>query len=358
MGIAVYLQLLSIFSEGSLVETGSANRKNPLVSAIVSTFNSERFIRGKLEDLLAQTIAQRLEIIVVNSGSLQDEDSVVKHYLKTYPSIKYIRTEHRETIYKAWNRGIAISSGKYLTNTNTDDRLRPDALEEMSDFLEHHSQYAVVYGDQYITNVENQPFSQCRSRPVFGRLPFSRIRFLSGFCLGSQPMWRASLHHEANLWFDESLEVAGDYDFFCQVAERFNFFFLNEVLGSYYLSENKSNKEHLNSALTDSESYLVQDKYARRYIAALRPEERKRLQRNLLFRCAVPKIFYSVVHRLLGGAKSKILPKLFWCWFASVVFEASGNRHLAIALCKPYLKNPFAALIRRQYDRLLTGTAQ
>ena len=40
-----------------------------LVSAIVSTYNAEKFIRGCLEDLENQTIADRLEIVVVNSGS-------------------------------------------------------------------------------------------------------------------------------------------------------------------------------------------------------------------------------------------------------------------------------------------------
>ena len=37
---------------------------NLFLPAIVSTYNSERFIRGCLEDLEAQTIADRLEIIV------------------------------------------------------------------------------------------------------------------------------------------------------------------------------------------------------------------------------------------------------------------------------------------------------
>ena len=53
-----------------------------LVSAIVSTYNSERFIRGCLEDLENQTIADRLEIVVVNSGSEQNEDRIIKEFQK------------------------------------------------------------------------------------------------------------------------------------------------------------------------------------------------------------------------------------------------------------------------------------
>ncbi len=81
-------------------------------------------MRGCLEDLENQTIADKIEIIVVDSGSEQDEESIVKEFQRKYSNIKYIRTEKRETVYEAWNRGIKSSSGKYITNANTDDRLR------------------------------------------------------------------------------------------------------------------------------------------------------------------------------------------------------------------------------------------
>ena len=64
---------------------------NLFLPAIVSTYNSERFIRGCLEDLEAQTIADRLEIIVVNSGSEQNEEAIVKEFQKKYSNIKYIK---------------------------------------------------------------------------------------------------------------------------------------------------------------------------------------------------------------------------------------------------------------------------
>ena len=75
-----------------------------LVSALVSTYGSERFIRGCLADLEAQTIADRVEIIVVDSCSPQNERAVVEEFQPQYDNIKYIRTERRETVYHAWNR--------------------------------------------------------------------------------------------------------------------------------------------------------------------------------------------------------------------------------------------------------------
>ena len=81
-----------------------------------------------------QTIADKLEIIVVNSGSEQNEESVVKEFQKKYGNIVYIKTE-REGLYRAWNRAIKVASGQFLTNANTDDRHRKDALEVMVNML-------------------------------------------------------------------------------------------------------------------------------------------------------------------------------------------------------------------------------
>ncbi len=128
---------LSVASGQTDQTNNEADSNEYLVSAIVSTYNSERFIRGCLEDLECQTIADRLEIVVVNSGSQQNEEAVIREFQEKYSNIKYIKTDQRETVYAAWNRGIQAATGKYITNANTDDRHRKDALEVMVKFFRH-----------------------------------------------------------------------------------------------------------------------------------------------------------------------------------------------------------------------------
>ena len=130
----------------------------PLVSAIVSTYNNERFMEGRLRDLVAQTLGDRLEIIVVDSGSQGNEGAIVKRFMEKHSNIRYIRTEERERIYQAWNRGIRAARGKYVTSANTDDRLRPDALEILASELDAHPEMALAYADFFITNTENEEF--------------------------------------------------------------------------------------------------------------------------------------------------------------------------------------------------------
>jgi glycosyltransferase involved in cell wall biosynthesis len=88
----------------------------PIVTAIVSTYSAERFIKGCMDDLVAQTIFDKMEVLVIDSGSPESESRVCAEFAARYPDqIVLIRTE-REPLYVAWNRGIKMARGRYLTN--------------------------------------------------------------------------------------------------------------------------------------------------------------------------------------------------------------------------------------------------
>jgi glycosyltransferase involved in cell wall biosynthesis len=173
-------------NEGS-VSAVVGSRDEYLVSAIVSTYNAQDFLSGCLNDLEQQTIADRLEIIVVNSGSQQNEEAIVHRYQQQYDNIVYIKTEQREGIYSAWNRAVKVARGQFLTNANTDDRHRPDAMEIMAKTLQANPDTALVYGDQIRTDTPNESFANHHGTEMLRRSDYSRERLLLGCCVGSQP---------------------------------------------------------------------------------------------------------------------------------------------------------------------------
>jgi GT2 family glycosyltransferase/Flp pilus assembly protein TadD len=203
-----------------------------LVTAIVSTYNSEKYLRGCLEDLKAQTISDQLEIVVVDSGSEQNESTIVNEFQKDSSNIKYIRTEKRETVYQAWNRGVRAASGRYLTNANTDDRHRPDAFEIMVQVLNKNPTVGAVYADTLITDAENETFEDNTATQYFSRPNFTLRQILLFNFFGPQPMWRRSVHRKIG-YFDEHFAVAADYDFFIRLSHEFGALHIGEILGLY-----------------------------------------------------------------------------------------------------------------------------
>ena len=237
-----------------------------LVSTIISTYNAEKFIRGCLDDLENQTIADRLEIIVVNSGSQENEEEIIRRYQNKYDNIVYIKTEQREGIYTAWNRAVEIARGKFLTNANTDDRHREDALEIMANMLLANPDVALVYADQICTDTINATFANHNVKEQTTRPDYTPQRLLFGNCTGSQPMWRKSLHNDLG-YFDDTLTCAGDWDFWLRIAGKYKLAHIPEFLGLYY--HNELGIEHGRKIHSLYERYIVGKRYGNPYISVI-----------------------------------------------------------------------------------------
>lgn len=232
------------------------------VSAIVSTYNSEEFIEGCLIDLTNQTLFKKgeLEIIVINSGSQQNEDTIVKKFLERFENIKYIKTENREGIYSAWNRGVKAASGKYLTNANTDDRHHPEAIEILKNELDKNPDVDLVYSDFYLTHTPNQQFENAKIDQEIIRPDFKPEIMHTGCYMGPQPVWRADVHKKIG-YFNEAYKSSGDYEFWSRMVfvNGSKLKRVNKILGLYYY--NQSGIELGNVSRSTFETNILIDAY-------------------------------------------------------------------------------------------------
>lgn len=212
------------------------------VSAICSVRNGQAFIRGRLDDLMAQTLYKegRLEIIVVDSASTDTTPLILeREYL---PYITLIQTPFRESMYAAWNRAIRLAQGAYIVPANVDDRLRDDALEVMAACLDQDHTVDMVCPDSYVTSVANATWTQglatlSHEAPyTTGRLDFVNSPHPQTIqCkIGNTPMWRKSLHQDIG-YLDPSYLIAGDYEWALRLeAYKRGIAWLPEVLGLFY----------------------------------------------------------------------------------------------------------------------------
>jgi ADP-heptose:LPS heptosyltransferase/GT2 family glycosyltransferase/Flp pilus assembly protein TadD/ubiquinone/menaquinone biosynthesis C-methylase UbiE len=235
------------------------------VSAIVSVFNSGKFINGCLEDLVSQTLFDKgmLEIVIVNCGDDKVDEREIQKYKSKYKNIVYIKNDVKIGIYKAWNIGIKAASGNFITNANTDDRHKRDAFEKMLAVFDKYEDIDLVYADVYRTEKINDVFNSITPKSLIKWMDFDKDLLLFGCYMGPQPMWKKSLHDKYG-YFNENLEVVGDYEFWLRVSQESIFYHLNEILGLYYFSPNSA--EHRNKLLTDRENIAVQRKYISKYI--------------------------------------------------------------------------------------------
>jgi GT2 family glycosyltransferase len=225
-------------AQAAPVESDRSETSAPLVSVVVSAYESEAFMRECLEDLVQQTIMDHMEIIVVDAASPQDEGRIVKEFQARYQNIHYIRTPARIGVYTAWNIAIRRAKGRYITPFSTNDRLRPDAYEILSESLNDHPDVSLVYGDTYLTDLPHQTFERHHRIGVWHWPEYSYEYLLTHCTIGPHPMWRRQLHETVG-YFDESYIALGDQDFWIRLGARHHMLHIPIVTGLYWRSTDR-----------------------------------------------------------------------------------------------------------------------
>lgn len=101
-----------------------------LVSAIIPTYNRERYLPAALDSALRQDY-RPVEVIVVDDGSTDDTARLVR----SHAGVRY-HYQPNQGPAAARNAGVAISRGALLAFLDSDDLWMPDKLRLQVEFLE------------------------------------------------------------------------------------------------------------------------------------------------------------------------------------------------------------------------------
>ena len=207
------------------------------VGAVVSAYYCAPFLKGRLDNLAAQTLAEApgaLELVVVCQENSEEQRITEKwrddrwfHGLEG-PDVKICLTKDVPSVYAAWNYGIGNVLADYVTNANADDRLDPNALEVLAAALDEHEHSAVAFGNHRIVRGVDGP--QVGTFSARGTQYYDLLRQCF---VGPFPMWRGDLHQRYG-WFDEDLLIAGDYDFWLRLAKAGeHLLHVDQIVGDY-----------------------------------------------------------------------------------------------------------------------------
>ena len=94
------------------------------VSVIIPVYNSQEFIGGCLQQVLAQSL-QEIEVVCVDDGSIDDSADIIAQAAQRDSRVKLIRQENAGP-GPARNVGIAAATGEFVTFLDADDRYSSD----------------------------------------------------------------------------------------------------------------------------------------------------------------------------------------------------------------------------------------
>jgi glycosyltransferase involved in cell wall biosynthesis len=113
----------------------------PLITALVDTYNHEKYIEQALVSVLEQGLpAAELEIVVVDDGSTDETASIIRKFA---PRVKHVRKKNGGQA-SAFNAGFAEARGEIIAILDGDDWWAAGKLAAVAEALEKNPEAAAV----------------------------------------------------------------------------------------------------------------------------------------------------------------------------------------------------------------------
>lgn len=222
-----------------------SRNNDPLVSIIVITYNSSKYVLETLESAKAQTY-QNIELIVSDDASQDDTVEICKAWLEENTE-RFVRTEmvtidQNSGIPANCNRGLKAAAGDWMKLIAGDDILKKECISEFVEFSNDNptakfiaSNMDVLQGDEIVGMTKLDPYI----------LNGSAQHQLKMFCRFHFIVPGPSLFYHKDTFltlggYDERFKLVEDYPMVFNVLRKnYKFHHLSKELVTY--------REHLNS---------------------------------------------------------------------------------------------------------------
>jgi len=159
----------------------------PLVSVVVPNWNGEHLLRGCLDSLRRQTLAD-IEVIVSDDGST---DGSIELLANHYPEVVAVRSAVNRGFCEAANAGIRAGRGEFVLLLNNDTELDPRGVEELARAMQADGELGI-----------------CAAKMVYHDDP-SRINSAGHACRRDGVVVDIGRGEPDGEWFDRPREVFG-----------------------------------------------------------------------------------------------------------------------------------------------------
>ncbi|MDI9337388.1 MAG: glycosyltransferase [Alphaproteobacteria bacterium] len=128
----------------------------PLVSILVPCYNHEKYVEKLLNSIINDDYPNK-EIIIINDGSTDNSDNIIKLWLEqnnTNLNIVY-RYQKNKGICSTLNELIKLSQGQYLIPIASDDLLIPDLIFDRVKILQDNPNKLVLITDSKVIDAND-----------------------------------------------------------------------------------------------------------------------------------------------------------------------------------------------------------
>ena len=211
-----------------------------LVSIIIPTFNTEKYIYKCIQSALNQSYTD-FEIIVVDDCSTDNSLEVVSAF--NDPRIRVYRNEKNSGPSYSRNRAIQMAKGEFIAILDSDDWWDPKRLEIMMDFI-NEKDVDMLFDDLlYIRDGENEPYTtyyKFKSLTIDQAHQVTPEYFINSDLGILKAIIRRRLINDYSIYYDESIKYGEDFIFYLEILTKTRKVWILKEGYYYYLSREES----------------------------------------------------------------------------------------------------------------------
>lgn len=206
-----------------------------LVSVIIPTFNSEKYLDRAINSVFNQSYKE-LEIILIDDYSTDKTSDLIKNYANQHGDIiKYRFLDINVGPAAARNVGLKMANGGYIAFLDSDDEWAPTKLEKQIKLLKENPQVTIVGCARQESGPEGEIFTEKITTPEIMQDGWLRLMSSTFICTPSVVIRREAIIGE---FFNENMKVSEDRDFWIRIAKKGYLGFVPEILVTTYSDGN------------------------------------------------------------------------------------------------------------------------
>lgn len=216
-----------------------------LVSVIIPTFNSSKFIRETIESVLKQTYSN-FEIIVVDDGSNDNTISILNELALQDNRISYFQIEHSGMPAVPRNFGIRKSQGDFVAFLDSDDLWVKNKLGKQIEEFEKHPDYIFLYSMSVTFGNVNIFSPHYEVLPLLHKYVKNKNELITignTITCSSVLIKKEALQKLNGFDEDEKLKAIEDYDLWIRLSELGVFGFIPRIQVFYRIHGNQSSAD-------------------------------------------------------------------------------------------------------------------
>ena len=221
----------------------------PIVSVIIPTYNRAYCIKRTIDSVLNQSFKD-FDIFVIDNNSIDNTEEIINSY--NNPKINFKKIKNNGVIAISRNKGIFLSTAKYIAFLDSDDWWKPDKLKISVEYLENGNDF-ICHGLEIFRTQRNNISKEYTKNTYKFKKPFFESFLKDGNTIEtSSIIVRRDIITKLGGFFEsKSLSGSEDYDMWFRISSiTHNFYVINNNLGYLtYGDDNYSNEIKLKKAL-------------------------------------------------------------------------------------------------------------